>query len=103
MKKINKKKIKKSGTLHTPITLEHLKKEILINQENLHNIDNIAVNSDLKQDLRENLLDEKRYLLDQHRKHLDAIVEISKRTAVSEEEADKIRKDISTLTSWSLS
>jgi len=45
------------------------------------------------------LLDERQYLLNQHRKHMDAILETAKKTPTNSEDADKILKDIDSLKS----
>lgn len=79
--------------MFTPNTLDSLNQEITNNKLNLDNIDNIS-KLDTKQHVRENLLDERRYLLDQKAKHLDSVLQLAKTAPIYDIDADELEKDI---------
>lgn len=83
----------------TPKTLEFLKEEIKINDENLRTIESVCKDSDVLANVREKLLDEKRYYLDQQNKHINSLLDIANKTDIRDVDADKLIKEIDNLKS----
>ena len=64
---------------------------------NLKNIDSLCKDAEINKDVREKLLDERKYLLNQHSKHLNSVLDIEKKTDLND--ADKLLKQIDNLRS----
>jgi len=79
--------------MFTPNTLDSLNQEIKNNKLNLDNIDNISKH-DTKDHVRENLLDERRYLLEQKTKHLEGVLQKAKNVPINDIDVYKLDKDI---------
>jgi len=63
----------------TPNSLEQLKKEIERNVENMNELDTVCKDPDIKDNVKEKLIDERTYFLNQQVKHMDAIVQQARR------------------------
>ena len=81
----------------TPHSLEFLKYEIERSKENLKQVDNICKDPDVKQDIKEKIMDKHRYYLDQEAKHLNAVIEAAKKADLNDVDADKLIKEIEDL------
>lgn len=78
----------------TPTTYQELNKEIKKNWMKINKLETTPEEEDY---VKENLLDEKRYLLDQKAKHLKSLLDIAKNTPINDIDVDKLKKDIESL------
>lgn len=81
----------------TPVTLSYLDAEIRRNSENLKELSNICKDDITKSSLNENLIDERKYLLEQKSNHLNSVLHEAKNTPINDLDIDKLHKDISEL------
>lgn len=81
----------------TPSTLSYLDAEIKRNSENLKELSNICKDDTTMSSLNEQLVDERKYLLQQKSNHLNSILQEAINTPIDESDIDKLRKDISEL------
>ncbi len=85
-----------SNDKFSPDTLANLDYEIKRNEENFKNLNKIyeGKDQDMKESTSENLIDERRYLLDQKAKHLSSIQNEASNTPLQDTDVDKLSKDI---------
>lgn len=81
-------------TPFTPSTFEELNKEIKRNSALLSQIDTIQEENTTE---KENLLEEKHYLLNQKAKHLKSLLNIAKNTPIFDVDVNKLHQDIEDL------
>jgi hypothetical protein len=81
----------------TPGTLAELEKEISDCTSKLKYVNETCQDVHLKDSLREKVLEESSYLLDQKRKHYEALQNMAANTSLPEEDFDKIRNNVSLL------
>lgn len=81
----------------TPRTLGELDKVIEENTSNLKAIDNLPIDDTTKPSIKEKLIDEKRYLLDQKAKHVNSVLQQAKNTNLHDVDVDNLRKQVSQL------
>lgn len=88
-----------SKDMFTPTTLSFLDKEIKENDLNLENLDNICKDETTKQSVKEKLIEEAKYLLDQKSNHLNSILQQAKNTPINsnETDVDNLHNEISCL------
>ena len=83
-------------TPFTPHTLDALENEIKTNEEKLSKLDKV---SDSNAPEKEDLLDEKKYYLDQKAKHLISVLHEARKTQLNDIDEDKLLKDTTDLKS----
>ena len=81
----------------TPNSLKSLKAEIKRNKENLEELKTVFKDSDIIDDVREILIDERKYYVSQKAKHLNSILEQAKKVEIHDVDADKLLKEIEDL------
>lgn len=81
----------------SPKTLTHLEEEIRRNGINLERYNSLPLEDDVRTNIKEKLLDERSYLLDQKAKHLDVILHKAKNVPLNDVDTDALRNDISEL------
>lgn len=81
----------------TPITYKSLEEEINRNYTNMVDIDKTISDEGVRNSIRDKLMDERRYLLDQKSKHLASIYQLGKNTDFTDVDADILHKEISSL------
>ena len=81
----------------SPTTYEALEGEIRRNAHNLEDLNEICKNKETKESINENLLHERKYLLEQKSKHLNSILQESSKVPLNETDIDSLCKDISNL------
>jgi len=82
----------------TPNTFDELKSEIKRNSENLDQLDSVTDPAVLG-DVKENLLDEKRFFLTQQTNHLEAVVEQARSIELNDVDMDDLLKKVEELKS----
>ena len=82
--------------LFTPTTYTALNEEIRRNSKNISDIDKNFTGDELKESILNNLNDERRYLLDQKSKHLEATLQLAKNKDLGVD-SDVLHKQISDL------
>lgn len=83
--------------MFTPNTLKALDFEIRRNSDNIESIDKTISDKGVKQSVKDNLLEERQYLLDQKAKHLASSLQAGKNTPLNDIDADNLHKDITLL------
>lgn len=78
----------------TPTTYDELNKEIKRNSKLLNALNILQEESSTE---RENILEEKRYLLGQKAEHLKSILDIASNTPINDVDVNKLHKDIDSL------
>lgn len=81
----------------TPKTLKFLDEEIKQNSENLNNLGNVCNDDMTKVSVNENLLEERKYLLQQKSKHLASILHEASEIPLKETDVDTYFEDLSNL------
>ena len=81
----------------TPNTLEYLENEIKKNNVNLDELETVCKNPEVFDDVREKLLDERKYYISQQAKHMNSILEIAKKTEINDVDADRLSSEIEIL------
>ena len=81
----------------TPNTLEYLEYEIKKNKLNLDELEKVCKHPEIVDDVREKLLDERKYYVSQQAKHMNSILEIAKKTEINDIDADKLLNEINKL------
>ncbi|KAF1828026.1 hypothetical protein BDW02DRAFT_318181 [Decorospora gaudefroyi] len=79
----------------TPKTLKELEKEIFNNHEALNNLDRVDI--DVRKSVKENLLDEQRYLLQQKSNHLQSVLDEAANTPINVLDTDELKSDVNNL------
>jgi DNA-binding transcriptional regulator GbsR (MarR family) len=81
----------------TPNSLEHLKYELDRNKQNLREVEDVCNDPRTRDDVKERLIDERKYFLDQQRKHTTAILDMASKVDLNDVDADKLSKEVGKL------
>lgn len=84
-------------TPFTPGTYECLQHEIEKNEKNTDDLNNICKDADIKDSIKEKLIDERVYYLDQQNKHMDSVLEEAKNVSLNDVDTDKLIKHVDNL------
>jgi DNA-binding transcriptional regulator GbsR (MarR family) len=77
--------------------LEHLKYELDRNKQNLREVEDVCNDPRTRDDVKERLIDERKYFLDQQRKHTTAILDMASKVDLNDVDADKLSKEVGKL------
>lgn len=83
--------------MFTPTTFKALDDEISRNSDNISNIDKVIFDVGVRGSALENLMDERKYLLEQKAKHLPSSLQAGKNTTFNDRDADNLHKEITSL------
>lgn len=85
-----------TDTPFTPNTLTELDKEIFKNKKRLDSLEDFC-NKDVKDSVKDILLDEQKYLLSQKANHLESVLHEAKNTPLYEVDTDKLDQEVKNL------
>jgi len=92
-----------SKDLFSPATFKELDLLIKGNEDNLNNINNLPVDTKVKQNNYESLLEEREYLLHQKANHLRGVLQEASKIPTNDTDIDKLLKNIYDLESYAKS